>query len=165
MSHKSKVYSASLPELSNTEIDRYFHQDNNYSGCYPKNKLPQASSLQNKFCFVNLQSSTQGNGTHWTLLYNCKPHAVIYFDSMGEVPPNEVDEIMKQTKKAQVYNSHDFQPLNSSSCGWWCVYVANMMQKGKSLGDIISHFNHSAVAHNEELLRDYFSFARHRAQL
>lgn len=147
---------ATLPELTNNQIDEHFAHNPHYSGCFPKDRLPSTRDLSNKFVFVNLQSSTQGNGTHWTLLFNCRPDCVIYFDSMGEVPPNEVSLRMRETNKKQIYNQHDFQPLNTSSCGWWCIYVANLLQKGKSLDEIVAHFHNSNVGHNEELLRNYF---------
>lgn len=146
-----------MPELTNTQIDQHFAHNDSYAGCFPKNKLPSAGELSNKFVFVNLQSSTQGNGTHWTLLFNCQPRNVIYFDSMGQVPPQEVTARMKETGKSQQYNTHDFQPIDTSSCGWWCIYAANVLQRGKSLDDIVQHFHNSSVGHNEELLRNYFS--------
>ena len=46
---------------------------------------------------VNLQSSTQGNGTHWSGIILNRAGS-IYFDSFGELPPKEVQKFIQTLK-------------------------------------------------------------------
>jgi hypothetical protein len=154
MQHSREKLRARLPELSNQFIDRYYKQQPHYAGCFPKDKLP--TDIAGKFCIVNLQSSRAGDGTHWTLLYNVNPSSISYFDPMGEIPPESVERVMNKTGKRCEINNIDLQPINSSSCGWWCMYAADHLLKGWSLPTITSTFRGS-LHNNETMLAAHFS--------
>ena len=72
-------------ELSNTEIIKILNDYGiSINGIYMKDQLP--SHLNIGFYIINLQSSTQGDGTHWVALYY-SPLRSIYFDSYGFICP------------------------------------------------------------------------------
>jgi hypothetical protein len=100
-----------LPELSNVDIDRYFKGDPNYSPAISKNQI--STNLDGKFTVVNMQDSDKGGGTHWVLLYDVRPDEVIWFDSMGQVPPRKAAAFMKQTGKTRIYNPLELQAMGS----------------------------------------------------
>ena len=60
-----------------------------------KNELP--TKVKDGCYIINMQSSTQGNGTHWVALYVQKSNA-FYFDSFGALPPNDIMTFIKQRK-------------------------------------------------------------------
>jgi hypothetical protein len=74
--------------------------------------------LQNGWYIINLQSSTAGNGTHWTCFKYDSIYPLIYFDSMGFEPPIE---IMEHGKNTILYNSKQIQDYGSSACGYFCI--------------------------------------------
>ena len=82
------------------------------------------------FYIINLQSSTEGNGTHWTCFYYY-PSMSIYFDSFGEYPPVEVEEKINK----YIYNSRDLQNYNDTSCGFFCIsFIVFLYNKKNKIG-------------------------------
>ena len=84
-----KVNSSDHPDLTLSEGQIWnLAQGNgiNLKGVYAKDKLP--TICQGKFV-INLQSSTDGNGTHWVALKTDGKKGT-YFDSFGQPPPVEV---------------------------------------------------------------------------
>lgn len=142
-------------ELSNQDLDAYFAGNRDYHSCISKNQIDQ--SLNGKFCVVNMQDSGAGQGTHWTLLYDVRPDECIYFDSMGQVPPKKVKDFMRKTKKYVIYNPLQLQALGSIVCGYWCEMIADLLNKGESMQQIIAHFSSSSPKHNDQLIKKYFS--------
>lgn len=161
MSRISSVNHSSLPELTNVQLDHHFGNNPYYVGTYAKNQLPSEEKLKGRFIITNLQSSDAGHGTHWTLLYNVNPKTVIYFDPIGEIPPQSIHNLMEKTGKSTQVNAYDLQPLGTSSCGWWCIYVAQRLLSGKSLDSIVHEFSMNP-SRNESLLKSHF---QHRPRL
>jgi hypothetical protein len=42
-------------------------------------------------------------------------------------------------------------------CGYWCELISDLLNKGESMKEIVSHFSQSSPAHNDELIKRYFS--------
>ena len=53
----------SLPEITNTQLDKMFEDNPNYLHAVSKDKLPSAAKLDGKFIFINLQDQRAGPGT------------------------------------------------------------------------------------------------------
>jgi hypothetical protein len=81
-------------------------------GIYAKDQLP--THCHGKYV-INMQSSTHGNGTHWICLDG---HKKKYFDSYGQSPPVEIVQFCPDVK----YNDEQYQAMNSSCCGYFCLY-------------------------------------------
>ena len=101
-------------------------------GCYYKDTLKYQSFQPNRGYIINLQDSTDdGNGTHYTLLYsqtNLHDNTVdfFYFDSTSGMPPEEVKAWTKQGKIP--YNNKNVQGIYyNSSCGFWCLACLYML--------------------------------------
>jgi hypothetical protein len=70
---------------------------------------------------INLQSSTQGNGTHWTALI-IRNDTALYFDSFGAPPSTEIIDFVKKRKNIHLaFNNEIIQDLKSSNCGYYCL--------------------------------------------
>ena len=141
-------------ELSNTDLDRYFASDPHYHPAISKNEL--SSSSIGKFTIVNMQDSNKGQGTHWVLLYDVRPDEVVYFDSMGSVPPRKVAAFMKKTGKEILYNPLQLQAMGSIVCGYWVEMIADLLNEGESMEQIYDHFSTSSPTHNDKLIKRYF---------
>ena len=136
--------------LSNIQIDRIARSIPGYGGCYAKDQIPRSAAP--RWYIVNMQNHT-GGGTHWVLLYNCRPSSVIYFDSYGEVPPTEVQRFMDRTRKRQYINQEEVQQLNSDWCGWYCLTVAKQLVAGKSLAAVVHSFSTNPDVNDAAMLR------------
>jgi len=77
---------------------------------------------------VNLQSTLDGNGTHWTALVITEKTA-IYFDSFGLPIPTPILRFIYRapTKLKIIYSTDQIQVPNSIFCGWFCLYFIYFM--------------------------------------
>ena len=111
------------------------------------------------YYIVNLNDSTQP-GSHWVVIHvkstskKCEP--IEYFDSFGLNAPNEVVELSHTLGLNYIYNSTQYQDLNSVLCGYWCLYFVNESRKGRSYYDILRPFSHTDTQFNERLIVEYF---------
>jgi len=110
-----------MGSLSNYEIeDVAKHYNLNLIDCCMKDEL---NKLQNGFYIINLESSTQGNGTHWTTLI-VQPNLAVFCDSFGAPPSVEIKFFVKQRKGIHMaFNNETFQDMKSSNCGFFCLYL------------------------------------------
>ena len=119
-------------------IDILRHHCKNFNGLYMKDLLPKR--LKKGWYIVNMQSSTDGNGTHWCAFKNSNP--AIWFDSFGVIPPLDV---LARTNYSLLYSSEQIQDLQSSCCGWYsiaCILYDNpKVPADKSLDNFIQKFS------------------------
>ena len=107
------------------------------------------------YYIVNLNDSTQP-GSHWVVIYVRGSGPLEYFDSFGLDAPNEVVELTDRLGVYYIYNSTQYQDLNSVLCGYWCLYFVNESRKGKSFYEILKPFSHTDTQFNERLVVGYF---------
>lgn len=138
-------------ELSNFQILQILDDFNiKINGVCMKDQLPDKLKLG--FYVINLQSSTQGNGTHWVALYY-SPILSIYFDSFGFPPPLEViDKI-----RPYVYNNKDLQHIYSTACGYYCIafikFLYHKTDKVKAY-EIFESFFSNKTYKNDDILNN-----------
>ena len=126
-----------------------------------KNELP-TKVKDGCYIIINMQSSTQGTGTHWVALYVHKSNA-FYFDSFGALPPNEIMAFVKQRKGCHLYyNNWIIQDLKSDACGWYCIaFLIYMHQnRNRDLKEVYNEFSNNFVddtAKNDEILKSFFA--------
>jgi hypothetical protein len=89
------------------------------NGVFSKDELRLIDPREGNYV-INLQSSTQGQGTHWLSLVIQKTQA-FFFDPYGAPPPPAVTRFVRRKKviKKFGYNSWIIQDLKSESCGWF----------------------------------------------
>ena len=126
----------------------------NYNGCYMKDEL-RTIELKNGWYVVNMQSSTQGSGTHWCAFKysNSLQGMCIWFDSFGIIPPVDVLVI---TQNNLIYNNQQIQDYNSSCCGYFsiaCIVYDNPHLTAEiSLNRFIHRFSQTTII-NDEILK------------
>ena len=147
----------SFPELTNIQIDNYYSGNPKYGGCISKDQVDML--IPGKFYILNMDR-IMGPGTHWVLLYLVNKNEAIYFDSFGLPPPERISYYSRRFKNSRIRNIGQIQDIKSSSCGWYCLYVADRLLGGDSYIDIIESFdtkgNSRGMRENEEILKRYF---------
>ena len=87
-------------------------------GVFQKDMIPYPPKAGNYV--VNLQSSKDGNGTHYTLLI--LGEWSIYIDSFGAPPPMEIERFILAFKPLHYgYNKEIIQDLKNEACGYYCM--------------------------------------------
>ena len=122
-----------------------------------KNELPY--QVKDGSYIVNLQSSTQGDGTHWTSLIVEKKKA-LFFDPFGAEPSQEIVDFVKTRKGCRLgYSSRDIQDLASHNCGYFCLALLNYMRGCTDIFDAANTFFNSfdnISSNNDIRLGDVF---------
>ena len=109
-----------------------------------------------EFYILN-QDLPQNEGTHWVLLFRIDDDALVYFDSFGDYVPFNISQIADENKDEIWTNLQDIQQFGATSCGYWCMYVADKLLKGKDFFEIINSLTPDGSAHNENKLKKHFS--------
>ena len=123
-----------MGSLSNFEIeDVCKHYGINLIDCCMKDELPH--TIKNGYYIINLESSTQGEGTHWTTLI-VQPNIAVFMDSFGAPPSTEIINFVKQRKGIRMaFNNEIIQDLDSENCGFFCLYLCWFIKHHK--GDLV----------------------------
>jgi len=99
--------------------------------CMRKNIIKIPSKSTN--VIINLADDPR-NGTHWVAL-RIEPDKLIYFDSFGLIPPQEVVQLANFSKKSLIYNQLQYQKITLGHCGeysllaLWCLENNIPLQK------------------------------------
>jgi hypothetical protein len=113
--------------LSNYDIENICSELNiPIHGVFMKDELP--STPLNGHYIVNLESESEGNGTHWLSL-SIKGLNAYHFDSFGALPNEEIINFCKKGHCRLGYNSFQIQNFNSELCGWYCIANIFVIQK------------------------------------
>ena len=113
----------SLQALSNLQIDDYFQNEPKYGGCMSKIEIGRFGKGNPYFYILNMDTS-EGPGTHFTLLFMCNPDVGIHFDSFGMAPPEQIVRYMKKCRTENIRNIGIIQDIRASSCGYFACYIA-----------------------------------------
>ena len=82
---------------------------------------------------VNMQDSTEGNGTHWVAIWlsRNKKDPCCYFDSFGIDPPLDIIDFCAQYNKKILLSTEEIQNINGGHCGQYCIdFLRHMMLPG-----------------------------------
>lgn len=120
---------------------------------------------------VNLENSvdSKGNklpGTHWTAFWignDRKPGQACYFDPFGIHPPIEIQKLLSPYVPYPI-NSTEIQSIESSICGYYCLYFIYYMDKYKTkipnltkrIQNFVDLFNENNPHKNREILQREF---------
>jgi len=107
---------------------------------------------------LNLQSSMDGGGTHWTLLKVFPKGEVIYFDPFGFAPPRQV---RRYIGKKMGSSTRQIQDQKSTMCGYYCLACDCYMTHSKQDRDIYERFDDFLnlfkvdTKQNDQIIKDY----------
>jgi hypothetical protein len=106
---------------------------------------------------INLESSSQGNGTHWLSLF-VRNKQCFYQDSFGIIPPKEVIDFCKRIPNSRLAFS---EIINTETCGFFAIglliHINRTKNKDiyKSAGEYINQFSYDSKKNNT-ILKNYF---------
>ena len=82
-----------------------------------------------------------------------------FFDSFGFSPQDyKVDDYIKKTSKSYEWNQNQIQHVESSMCGFYCIYFINLKSRGYSLQFINQLFVKKQFKQNDFFMVKYFQF-------
>ena len=102
----------------------------------------------------NLEPSYM-SGSHWVSTY-VKDKVVNYFDSFGLPPFQEIVNHAKRKNMTLLHQSDQIQNINTTTCGYFCLYFLNEMNKGKTYFNLLKVFDINNTMKNEKFIERYF---------
>jgi len=115
--------------LTNIDIDKMLKKVKTYNGCFSIDNIPRIKKIGSYI--INTKKNNDYTVGHWVYLWVGKDCS-IYMDSYGASPP---DEIFVGIKMPLYFNNEQYQDMNSSWCGNFCLCCAKIMNSpsyGKS---------------------------------
>jgi hypothetical protein len=129
-----------------------------FGGVYSADTLPITTSQHPIFYFCNSDMQYQ-RGTHWLLLYmGTDVDLPIYFDSLGKKPSDHnplIEQFLILQGPQYIVNSIRVQDYHTSSCGHFCLYVADLLCRGLTYNEIMKTFRKKNLSYNENLAQGY----------
>ena len=129
-----------------------------------KNVLSRDETVPHKhklsLFIYNLEPSYM-NGSHWVATY-VKDRVINYFDSFGMPPFREIVNHAKEWNLTLLHQNRQIQNLYTTTCGYFCLYFLNEMNKRKGKGSSgEDYFNLLQVFiadanKNEKFIEKYF---------
>ena len=101
----------------------------------------------------NLEPSYM-SGSHWVSTY-VKDNVINYFDSFGLLPFQEIVNHAKKKNLTLLHQNNQIQNINTTTCGYFCLYFLNEMNKS-SYFDLLKVFDIHDTMNNEKFIERYF---------
>ena len=105
--------------------------------------------------FINNLEPSYMSGSHWVATY-VKNGIINYFDSFGMPPFQEIVNHAKRKNMTLLHQSDQIQNLLTTTCGYFCLYFLNEMNKGRSYYDLLKVLNSHNTMENEKYIENYF---------
>ena len=131
-----------------------------FGGCYSTNSIPVFPS-KTDFVYIVNSAEIEKPGKHWLLIVKAEKNSIVeFFDSLGQRPSkyHQAIESYIHDNSWPYYISNNFryQRADSTLCGLYCLVVASMRFSGKSMENVLKHFNPENLHMNEILIKNYF---------
>jgi hypothetical protein len=99
------------------------------------------------------------SGSHWVLIFlQDQKQPPFFFDSLAK-KPEEYNLLLQIFLIRHGPNYYMFtsrvQDYYTSSCGFFCLFVADLCSMGRSVYDISDRFKPSRLSYNETLVHEY----------
>ena len=108
----------------------------------------------NQALFIyNLEPSYM-SGSHWVATY-VKDNVINYFDSFGMPPFQELVNHAKRKNLTLLHQNNQIQNINTTTCGYFCLYFLNEMNKGNSYFNLLEVFDIHDTMKNEKFIKQY----------
>jgi len=90
----------------------------------------------------------KNKGKHWVVLYFIN-ETFEYFDPIGNKPDILFSNFMNKYSKDIVFNTKRVQPLNTNTCGEYCIFFASMRSRNINFNEIMKYMQ------DEKTILDY----------
>ena len=147
--------------LTNFDLDEISeHYDFPLFQIVMKDELKTLSPKNGNY-IINLESSSQGDGSHWLALA-IRGKKCFYFDPFGVLMPTEVIDFCRRIPKSHLaYSTFDIQNIKTETCGWYgcalLIYLHDNPNKDLYLacGEYINKYSHDS-GRNNDVLKSFF---------
>ena len=95
------------------------------------------------------------SGSHWVATY-VKDNVINYFDSFGMPPFQEMVNHAKKKNLTLLHQNNQIQNIQTTTCGYFCLYFLNEMNNGNSYYDLLQVFDINDTMKNERSIEYYF---------
>ena len=95
------------------------------------------------------------SGSHWVATY-VKNNVINYFDSFGMPPFQEIVNHAKKKNLTLLHQNNQIQNIQTTTCGYFCLYFLNEMNNGNSYYDLLQVFDINDTMKNERFIEHYF---------
>ena len=109
---------------------------------------------QQALFIYNLEPSYM-SGSHWVATF-VQDKVINYYDSFGLPPFQEIINHAKKKNLTLLHQNNQIQNLMTTTCGYFCLYFLNEMNKGKSYFDPLQVFDLNDTMKNEKFIARYF---------
>ena len=75
-----------------------------------------------------------------------------YFDSFGMPPFQEIVDHAKNQNLGLIHQSDQLKNINTKTCGYFCLYFLNEMNKGNNYFDLLKVFDIHDTLNNEQFI-------------
>ena len=100
------------------------------------------------------------SGSHWVATF-VKDGRINYFDSFGLPPFQEIVNHAKKNNLTLIHQKKQIQNLFTTTCGYFCLYFLNEMNKGNTYFDLLQVFDVHDTMKNERFIERYFKKISH----
>jgi len=139
--------------LSNFDIDKICKQlklSKWYVGCNSRDLFDNVKLNLKKpqFGIINLEPSTAGHGTHWTIFLVEPNQPLEYCDSYGGQAPSSIKSLMHHNHiEHSIWNDSMKQKFDTKYCGWYCIHYAySRLIKHESPDAIVANMNDNTMS-------------------
>lgn len=135
------------------------HTSGVYRGCFSPNTLPLRIFKYPSFLICNNRNSSE-SGEHWMLLLFPSPHSQSeFFDSLGRDATFYAPEIervlLANGNGSYKMNSVAYQEAESQTCGYYCLWLADMRCQNKTFETSLSLLSPDNPRRNESYVTSY----------
>ena len=136
--------------LTNSEIQKYYHNELKFNGVYSRDNLP--NKIKDGAYEINLDEHSDIGLTG--ALY-VKNNDITYFDGFGvEHIPKEIIKFIG--RKNVIVNIFRIQGYDSIMCRYFCIGFINFMLSGKKLTEHTNLFSPNNLKKNDNIILNYF---------
>lgn len=112
-----------------------------------RDALPKGGALPRERGIVNLDDEANP-GSHWTAYQAC-PESLLYFDSYGLPPPQELVHYLRKKHPVPIplhYSTFRLQrPSDGPICGHLCINVLRQLATGRDFLDTLLLLNRTVT--------------------
>lgn len=140
--------------MLSTEFKLYFNDIKNfYLGCFSSDNYPK--SLEKFEFFIVNKDSSKEKGSHWMIVFLSEKE-IEFFDSCGTTEEFVKNFLNFNKPFVCVFNKTQLQPLNSDTCGQFCIYFAfkRLSNRDQSFSNVLNKsFSLNLEKNNENVIK------------
>ena len=126
-----------------------------FGGIMSIDRLYSKYSPQDVFYICNTDR-WKNAGKHWVVVFFVNGNAE-FFDPLGKEPSEFFSTFMMKHARKINFNRSRVQPLNSQTCGEYCIFFAAMRSRGVEFTKVLSHMrdNRRVLDYVEDLNKSF----------